>query len=632
MKETTTCVASANPIRTREDMQNAVIGLCSPLAGRYSQGKAQLRLGVTGTSYSAKTAEFEGFSRVLWGLVPLIAGGGDSALWEDCLEGIRNGTNPSHEEYWGDPADYDQILVEMAAFGYALALAPEHVWAPLSDEEKYRLYNWLSRINDRKLYDCNWLLFQVVVNLGFRSSGMPYDKALMESNLDQIERFYLGNGWYSDGVPGHCDYYGPFAIHFYCLLYAKLMAEEDPNRSSLYKERAALFAGQFVYWFSGEGDALPYGRSLAYRFSQAAFWSALVYAGVEPLPTGVMKGIILRHLRWWLGQPIFHTDGTLSIGYRYPNLIMSENYNSPGSPYWAFKIFLPLALELEHPFWTEPELPLPPLERSFVQEEPRMILCRQEDRNHVLAFHAGSEHTNQHTHTSAKYEKFVYSNVFGFSVPRAEWGLAQAACDSMLALSECDNLYRVKRNVEEYRIQGNVIYMRWKPWHDVEVQTWLIVGAPWHVRVHRIASKRPLDLAEGGFALAIGDEGLMEEHADDEKLPKEHAELSRILRSDQGASGIVSLHGWDAAECIRPHANTNVMNPRTVIPTLTLSLQPGTAWLASAVYGEPGVDCMADWRRKPAVVRKADEWIIVAGGDDPVEIARIPVVASLKKK
>jgi hypothetical protein len=617
---------SGNPLLTREDLQTAVQQLCEPLIGHYSAGKARLNLGVTGTSYSGAKAGMEGFSRVLWGLVPLAAGGGDSVLWETCLEGIRNGTNPEHAEYWGEVGNYDQLLVEMAALGFALALAPEKIWEPLNEADKHNFYTWLNQINSRELYDCNWLFFQVLVSLGFRNVGMPYNQARMEANLDRIDQFYLDNGWYADGIAAHCDYYGPFAIHYYSLLYAKLMEQEDPRRSSLYKERAAMFAKQFIYWFSGEGDALPYGRSLAYRFSQAAFWGALVYAEAEPFAPGVVKGIVLRHLRWWFQQPIFHADGTLTIGYAYPNLIMSENYNSPGSPYWAFKVFLPLAFAPEHPFWTSAELPLPELEARFVQEQPRMVICRQEDRHHVLTFNAGCKTTNQHTHTSAKYEKFVYSNKFGFSVPRAEWGLAQSACDSMLALSEGDNLYRVKRQIEEYAIDGNVIYMRWKPWHDVDVQTWLITGAPWHIRVHRIRSGRPLDAADGGFALGFDDEpwqASQEGSKEDSKT---------VAASKYGASGALALHGWAKADAIHVQANTNVLHPRTVIPTLTASLPQGTTLLASAFYGQPessAGDSLTDWQAQPTVSLTGNDLVIRSGSIDGSEICRIDLTGQL---
>ncbi|MCI3927068.1 DUF2264 domain-containing protein [Paenibacillus sp. TRM 82003] len=597
-----------NPLATREHLQHALDQLCEPLRPYYSAGKARLRLGHSGAGCRASTVEMEGFSRVLWGLVPLAAGGGDSPLWDVAVEGLRNGTNPAHEEYWGEPGDYDQLLVEMGAIGFALALAPERVWAPLSDEEKSRLYAWLNSVNGRKLWDCNWLFFQVIVNLGFRSVGLPYDAERMRLYLDRIDDFYVADGWYTDGERGasHCDYYGPFAIHFYGLLYAVLMAEEDPERSATYKDRAALFAQDFIHWFAGDGSALPYGRSLAYRFAQSAFWAAMAYAGVEAFPMGVLKGLLLRNLRWWFRQPIFHANGTLTIGYAYPNLIMAENYNAPGSPYWALKSFLPLALAPDHPFWLAEELPLPPLDASRVEEEPRMIVCRQPERSHVVAFVAGYEHTNQHTHTSAKYEKFAYSNAFGFSVPRAEWGLAQGAFDSMLALSEGDNLYRVKRKVEAYQVGDDLVSMRWKPWRDVEVTTWIVPGAPWHVRLHRIRTGRELDAADGGFALGIDgpeDQGR-------EPYRGSTQDGGAFAVSSLGACGALPMFGGGEAALVVPHSNTNLMFPRTVIPTVAARLAPGTHWLAAAFYGQPGADGASAWSAAPSLERRDGGWIV----------------------
>lgn len=592
-----------NPLRTKADLQLALDQLVQPLLPYYSPGKGRLRLSAAGAAYSRDKAEMEGFSRVLWGLVPLLAGGGDSKLRDIYVEGLRNGTNPSHEDYWGEAADYDQLLVEMAALGYAMALAPEQLWEPLAADDRQRLYDWLWQINRRKAWDCNWLFFQVIVNLGFKQAGLPYDREQMERNLDRIDQYYLDNGWYTDGIDAHCDYYGPFAIHFYGLLYASLMEQDDPDRSALYKERAALFAQDFIHWFADDGAALPYGRSLTYRFSQSAFWSAMAYAGVEALPLGVMKGLLLRNLRWWFSQPIFHADGTLSVGYTYPNLVMAENYNSPCSPYWALKSLLPLALADDHPFWQAEELSLPQLDDRRTMAEPRMIVCR--DAGHVTAFNAGYGHTNEHTHVAPKYEKFVYSTAFGFSVSRSEWGLAQGAFDNMLALSEGDNLYRAKRKIEAYEIQGDVIQVRWLPWKNVEVRTWLATGMPWHVRIHRIDSARSLDAADGGFAAGI-DRSWLSDIQDDKSA----------VCSEAGASGIVSLFGWSSAKLVQPSANTNILSARTVIPTLTASLEPGVTWLVSAVYGKPGADSLSsEWTAPPRAVRDGGELAVIDGSD-----------------
>ncbi|KAF8803945.1 hypothetical protein BYT27DRAFT_7108680, partial [Phlegmacium glaucopus] len=49
-----------------------------------------------------------------------------------------------------------------------------------------------------------------------------------------------------------------------------------------------------------------------------------------PLTWGVIKGLHLQDIRYWAKQPgTLHLDGTLTIGFCYPN----QN-DSTGSPYW----------------------------------------------------------------------------------------------------------------------------------------------------------------------------------------------------------------------------------------------------------------------------------------------------------
>ena len=76
----------------------------------------------------------------------------------------------------------------------------------------------------------------------------------------------------------------------------------------------------YRYWFGARGEALPYGRSLTYRFAQVSFWCALAFANVEVFPWGVIKGIINRHFRWWFSKPIFDSEGKLTLGIPIPIL------------------------------------------------------------------------------------------------------------------------------------------------------------------------------------------------------------------------------------------------------------------------------------------------------------------------
>ncbi|MGN7941179.1 DUF2264 domain-containing protein [Metabacillus sp. 22489] len=611
--QTTQAEIKTNPLKTKADVEQALKQICNPLKSSYSDGFARLQLGNSGVAYSDSIAGMEGFSRILWGLVPLLAGDAkEYDIWDFHLQGIKNGTNPAHEEYWGRINDYDQRIVEMAVFGLALLLIPDKIWEPLNEQERANLSGWLRQINHVKAHDCNWLFFPVLVNIGLKFVGEPYDEGLVEQNLQRIDEFYLGNGWYADGIDGHCDYYGPFAIHYYSLIYAKYMEKEDPIRAVTYKNRAEVFAKDFIHWFASDGSALPYGRSLTYRFAQAAFWSACVFANIEPFSLGVMKGLILRNLRWWFNKPIFNESNRLTVGYVYPNLVMAENYNSPGSPYWALKTFLPLALDEEHPFWQVQEEEYPKdLEQKSIQRLPHLALYKADTNRHLLAFNTGHISTNEHTHTSSKYEKFVYSNVFGFSVPRAEWGLAQGAFDCMLALSEGDNLYRVKRKSEEIRVEEDYLYMKWKPWHDVEVKTWLVPGNPWHVRIHRIETNRELDAADGGFALGLNDD----------ELTKIQEQEQAFVRNQLGASGVKTLYGNGRAELIFPNANTNLINPRTVIPTIKTKVHQGVTLLASAVYGEKTFS--DSFHLKPKITF-ANEQIIIQFSKKEVKIGDSP--------
>jgi len=587
-----------NPLNSHADLQAIVRLLFAPLTRRFSPGAARVKLGFTGALFSDTAAELEGFSRPLWGIVPLVAGGGSFDHWDLYRRGLTNGSDPDHPEYWGRAIGRDQRLVEMAALGFALALVPQHVWEPLTAKAREQLVRWLLQINAVEVVDNNWLFFQVLVNLGLAQVGAEHDPVAMHRVLDRLETFYLDAGWYTDGPRPQLDYYIPFGMHFYGLLYAKLAASHDPQRAERFRDRAATFAQDFVHWFAADGAALPFGRSLTYRFAQGSFWGALAFADVEALPWGVTKGLALRHLRWWSQRPIYQPDGTLSIGYAYPNLLMAEQYNSPCSPYWAFKFFLPLALSPTHPFWQADEAPLPDMPTLHVQPHPGMILCRDWQGAHVVALSSG-QHNMWARHGAEKYAKFAYSTAFGFSVPSGRYGLEQGAHDSMLAVSDDELHFRVREVPLVARTEQDMLYSSWQPWPDVEIETWLLPAWPWHIRVHHIRSGRKLWTAEGGWALdRTGDD------AHETPMHISTGPAAALAMLPAGWSGVRDLQTERIGVVVHADPNTNILNPRTLIPTLTATREAGEYWLVCAVLGMPGSDlqdAQQIWDAPPAV-------------------------------
>jgi Uncharacterized protein conserved in bacteria len=548
----------------KKEVQELFIKFIEPLKEYYSREKAELNIGDTSAGYEQKVVPMEGFARQLWGLVPFWMGGGVSEEFEEIyLKGLASGTNPTSEEYWGGFKNRDQRFVEMAAIAYGLLMIPNKLWEPLTQEEKNNLAKWLFEINNYELPDSNWNFFGVLVNLTLKQLGQKYSREKLEYGLSRIEEFYLGNGWYRDGHSNNKDYYISFAIHFYSLIYAKVMEKEDPTRSKLFKERAGEFAHEFIYWFEENGAALPFGRSLTYRFAQVSFWGACIFAGVYPFSIGVMKGLIVRNLVYWFNSSILDRRGILTIGYKYPNIHMSEGYNAPGSPYWSLKTFIILALPDEHEFWKVKEEPLPKLESIKTLEYADMVIQRR--LNDVVAYVPGRYAGRLQVHDPSKYSKFAYSTKFGFSVSRTNNSIQEAAPDSMLSF-EIDGYIFNRRSCEEFKIENNKIYSRWSPFKGIIVETMLIPKEDGHIRRHKVICDYECIAYDSGFSVAFTEDGMYKEN-----LNERDAYVSNSFSNCK----VVSLDGNGKGQIISAEPNTNLIYSKTRIPSVKYVLHKG---------------------------------------------------------
>jgi hypothetical protein len=77
-----------------------------------------------------------------------LAGGGEYEGTTRWVEGLKAGTNPESEEFWGHSVDSDQRMVEMCCLGYLLAVAPG-IWDQLNEKEKENVGAYLGGINDK---------------------------------------------------------------------------------------------------------------------------------------------------------------------------------------------------------------------------------------------------------------------------------------------------------------------------------------------------------------------------------------------------------------------------------------------------------------------------------------------------
>ncbi|KAH6675843.1 hypothetical protein B0J14DRAFT_587427 [Halenospora varia] len=632
---------SGNPLRTRADLATAVYALLAPLISYQSPKGARIRLPVsTAAHFDETAAQLEGFARPLWAIAALLASADASLPVDERLEGwidgFAVGTDPasSVEEYWGDVSDTDQRMVEIEILGFALLAAP-HAFLGAPDsvdandiKRRANITRYLKSVNGKSFPQNNWLWFRVMANLALvKSCGVPYEelKASMDADLEVLDTYYVGGGWASDGSwcedRKQMDYYsGSFAIQFSQCVYVKYAADIDPKRVEVYKDRARSFALDFWRYFDKNGASIPFGRSLTYRFAMGGFWAAVAMAEIDlpaPLTPGVVKGLLLRHLRYWASKPdIFYPDGTLNIGFMYPNMYMCEDYNSPQSPYWCMKTFIMLALPEDHPFWVCKEESLPSSAETDLEvkvlEHPKHILV--DSGNHHFLLSSGQYCGWPLKATEAKYCKFAYSSSFGFSVPTGPL-IQQMAPDNTLALTIDDReSWRVRWRSNDTLISDvtlmhgksttdkiSALVNMWFPSKAANLMICTTLIPPtklwpdWHIRVHKCVLKSSAAFAvsavEGGFAIygrksrdgvpllplnwtvksspladSLQSEGVLED------------ETSSLIISNAGASGVryIPLTGHNTGEVkgliLKPDSNTNLMVSRTLIPTIQQEL------------------------------------------------------------
>lgn len=565
-------------LENKEAYIEKLFSILNPLLPYYSPRGARLRLGYTGATYSETVADAEAFIRVLWGLAPYLSGGGENTAFSDIyLRGLANGTDPNSDEYWGESGDNDQRLVEMAGIAVALLLAPDKFWTPLSDTDKDNLATWLNYANTRELVPNNWLFFSILVNVAFKKLGRPeFNQEVMDRYLAVIDSYYEGEGWYRDGELNTHDYYVAFAFHYYGLIYYNYMKDDDPDNANKFRDRALLFGEQFVYWFSDTGPSVPYGRSLTYRFAEVSFFSACIFAGIEPLPLATMKGIIDRHLEYWWGTHMTDLAGILSIGYAYPNLIMAESYNAPGSPMWALKTFILLALDDSNPYWSVEPNAFPVLDEMKYLPIPEMIVT-QRPGNTVLYPNGQNPPVWSIGHIEEKYSKFAYSTKFGFSVRKANDCLENMAPDCDLVF-EYQGLFYGRNSVSEYSVDGTTLTSRWNPLPGVEVTT-VITPSPYgHTRRHTIVSSIRCTAYDCGFAFPW-------------ETDNYSAETDRNSAHVESAFGQSSVYVYTPSGStentngliIAASPNTNLLSPRCVIPAVSHPIEVGTTEILTTV-------------------------------------------------
>jgi hypothetical protein len=355
--------------------------------------------------YGTAVDGLEGFARTF-----LLAGfrlaGEDGAdpnhLAERYAAGLAAGTDAAHPERWTRPEEHGQAKVEAASLALILDMTRPWIWDRLAPDVQERTVEYLgSVVGDRDYPDNNWVWFRIVVETFLRSVGGPFSADDVAHDLAAHDRFRRAGGWFADGPERSFDHYAGWALHLYPALWARMPgAAEVANaagddltvRSAADREHLARYLDDALALVGSDGAPLLQGRSLTYRFAAAApFWAGALSGVGRP---GQLREAATRIVRHFADHGVPGPDGLLTLGWHHPWRPIAQRYSGTGSPYWASKGLLGLALPASHEVWTAAPEPLPVDDGDVlaVAAAPGWAISATRDDGIVRVINHGTDH------------------------------------------------------------------------------------------------------------------------------------------------------------------------------------------------------------------------------------------------
>jgi len=545
--------------------------------------------------------ELEGFTRSFIMAAPWLAGAGTDGFDLDGVyydvagfykKGILAGTDPAGAEYWGDPVDYAQHLVEMASLAWGLWQSRDRLWNRFDEAEQLQVATYLYACTGVAYHPNNWLLFNVVTNAVLKRLGMPYRQEQIDANLGFCDGMYVGDGWYQDGDVPRIDYYNAWAFHYYYLMWVVLDGPSKPDIAARHIGRAGLFLRSLTHFMAADGAMPCFGRSEIYRFGFIApvAMMAMLDAVDDRLFMGELRTFSDMGLKWFLSRPVLTAAGHLSLGYVGPCADMLEHYSCGGSPYWAAKAFNLLALAPLHPFWMVPETPLPSQRETGGTAIPAagFTLAADHAGNTILLNHHARHDKAEY---NDKYTKFAYASAFPYQA-RKLYG--NVDCDAILQFSRDGSIWRQRwemTTLASGSLGGASRYVLYEADPEGYATTVSLVLGDLIIHVHSIHATKRLTLREGGFAagsdmacpLAVSFPPVQELG-----LGPAEASWADAHTGDARLSLIRSLGGWNRAVAAEMFAQdrvgANVRYTFSSVPRLEAAAEPGIPLLLASLH------------------------------------------------
>lgn len=552
----------------------------------------------------------EGFARTFLLAGFRIAGArgeGTEDLADFYRRGIVTGVDPDAEDRWVRLDEHAQAKVEAASLALVLDLTRPWIWDRLDALTQQRVIDYLAPVvGDATYPKTNWLWFRVVVQTFLRSVGGPWSADDIAEDLALHDTLVREDGWISDGFERSYDHYVGWALHTYPVLWSRMQGADELAGGRTPSDIARLdrYLQDAVALVGADGSPLVQGRSLIYRFAAAAaFWVGAL-AEVPSVSLGRLRHAANAVVGHFVANDVPGADGVLTMGWHHEWRELAQSYSGPGSPYWAVKGLLGIALPADHQVWAAESEPLPVEagdDLRTVRAAGWAVSGTAADGIVRIANH-GTDHAADGSLVgdSPLYARIGYATA---AAPLANTRAWEEPLEQSVALVDRAGraTHRAAMVLTDARVQhdggghvaiaASVSRAHWitpRPAAhrhgsglegDVEIagliEVHSLLRGPWEVRLARVASLEPgvdagaLQLRVGGWALAA--------HTVDQTIQ----DAAAAALANGLSSGIRPLLGAGRAG-IETRDDASPLGPAAGVPVVAYPVEPG-AWTATLI-------------------------------------------------
>ena len=517
-----------------EVAKKSCIGLMERAAKRYESGEIYVNVDHIGY----ECTRLEELFRPLWGSMAFFGdedfvisiGGKKIHITDFVTKVISEGTDTESEKRFDKNVTEqnsvgfaNQCITEIAAYMIAVSFAKERLWSPLSQSQKDKIAGWIHKyamIALKKSWPNNhyWypvFTIEILKNLGYYD---PDSEQYLAYAYEELEKLYVGNGWYCDGKDfGRFDYYEAWAHHTYTLLWILIADKNSDNyseRCQKYKARTGEFLKFYSHYFDSDGGMCAYGRSLSYRFAAVSVFGLAALTGCN-MDMGLAKSIILKNIGYFYEKNIPSYDGNFGCGYLYESMRFAENYASEGATTCFTEGYMCLLADENHPLWQAEEKPLRIETSDYLEECPvenlGFLLQGENSWGGVTLFN-NAIHYFQGKNVGFNdmcgyYSKFCYNSRAGFAISSRD----KAGFDNMISLCTDDmTMASLRGKIYTVSSAKDLLVSYHIPFSndpETRVTTYILpLSQGYHVRVQKVELSRPYIVREGGFSIGTLDD------------------------------------------------------------------------------------------------------------------------------